>query len=155
MLATGWLTIRGVPQDLRWYIAEFVEKIEIQNKSQKLIHLNMVLVQAISAEDAYEKAIVLGQERQTFYENMEGKLITVTFQGLRDLNVIHTELAHGAELVGTEEVGLTDEEINQMVPSKEQLSVFCPPTMDGPNYIPKDVAVELEKYFGKEWLQII
>jgi hypothetical protein len=65
---------------------------------RNVVHTNMILVRADSPEEAYQKAVQLGTARQQSYENPAGKRVECRFRGLRDLNGIHDELEHGAEL---------------------------------------------------------
>src|ERR1700687_1235356 len=96
-----------VPKDARWYLADIVEEIKIEGEKRSLVHVNIVLVESDSSENAYEKALKLGRQCNHTYKNTEGKKVTCRFRGLRDLNVIHGELDHGTELIYQRRVGLT------------------------------------------------
>ena len=114
-----------IPEDAKWFIADLVVEFTIyDNDMEKVIHINIVLVEASSAEDAYLKALDLGKDYETSYTNSDGNLVDVRFVGLRELNVIHDELEHGAELTYESPKGLTDEEIEKLARSKEALAVF-------------------------------
>jgi hypothetical protein len=131
-----------IPADAKWYLADIIEEIQVQDHPQNVIHINMMLVRADSPEEAYTKAIELGEQSNTSYENSAGSLVTISFRGLRDLYVIHDELEHGAELIYEQKVGLTQGQIAALVREKEHLSVFRPrkgfdPTL--PDYAAKDV----------------
>lgn len=134
-------------KNVLWYVAELVQKINIEGQ-QSVVHINTVLVEANSPEQAHKRAIELGQRGETAYQNTDSKLVTLIFQGLRDLNVIVEGLTHGAELGLEKKVGLTQAQIEQMIPPKEELGVFraSPPT-NGPNYMPREVVGVLEKSF--------
>lgn len=134
-------------KNVQWYVAELVQKINIEGQ-QSVVHINTVLVEANSPEQAHKRAIELGQRSETAYQNTDSKLVTLIFQGLRDLNVIVEGLTHGAELGLEKKVGLTQAQIEQMIPPKEELGVFraSHPTK-GPNYIPKDIVGLPEKSF--------
>ena len=90
------------------------------------VHTNLVLVRADSPEEAYQKAIELGAARDLSYENPDKKCVTIRFRGLHDLNVIHGELEHGAELIYSEDLGLDEPAIQKWVSPKEELGVFPP-----------------------------
>jgi hypothetical protein len=135
-----------IPHDAKWYLAELVEEIQIEDEPQNVVHVNFILVQANSPEEALRKANKLGLEGEVSYENTEGKQVTTTFRGLRDLNVIHDELEHGAELAYEEKIGLTKQEVGQLVRPKKELGVFQPiVAKQGPNYVSKEVMDEVNR----------
>lgn len=115
-----------IPPDAKWYIAEIVQEYTIEGEPSNVVHTNMVLVRADSPEEAYDRAILLGKESEVSYENPQGKKVTLRFRGLRDLNVVHGELEHGAELIYEERVGMSEEELDKSVTRKEDLGVFRP-----------------------------
>lgn len=135
-----------IPKDAKWYLADVIVQMRIEEEPRSLIHINTVLVRADSPEEAHEKALDLGRQEERSYENTEGRIVSVVFRGLEELNVIHDELEHGAELAYREKVGLTDEQIGALVTQKAQLGVFAPRQPSaGPNYMPKSVMDELRK----------
>ena len=108
----------------------------------------MHLIRADSPEKAYDKAIELGQDSEMNYENTDGKQVEISFLGLTDLSVIYEELEDGAELSFQEDVGITEEELAQMLTEKENLSVFRPiERSEGPNYLDREIAEEMSKDF--------
>ncbi len=113
--------------DKKWYLAELLEEYHAANDETELLHINWVLVNADDAEEAYTKALKFGEELNQEYYNTEGILITVTFRGLRDLNVIHEDLADGSEIAYSRYEDINSAAIEQMAKPKEQLSVFLPP----------------------------
>ncbi len=140
-----------LPEDSDWYLAWLVQEITVEGDPRNVVHTSTRLIHAGSAEEAYEKAIRLGEEEQTTYENSEGKQVRIVFRGLTDLNVIHEELADGAELTFQEEVGISDEEVAQMLTARADLTVFREDdeeNPDIPNYIDKEVAEEFEADLG-------
>jgi hypothetical protein len=129
-----------IPANAKWYLADIVEEIQVQDDSQNVIHINTVLVRADSPEEAHAKALELGEQCNRAYENSAGNNVTISFRGLRDLYVIHDELEHGAELFYDERFGLTEEQIVALVCEKENLSVFQPwkgPDPASPDYVAK------------------
>ena len=108
-----------------------------------------MLVRADSPDEAYERALELGKQLEMSYENPDGKLVVCAFRGIRDMNVIHDELEHGAELNYEEKVGVLNDEIERMLTPKDQLTIFRPDdNSPKPKYIAKDIAEELERRFG-------
>src|SRR5690349_728209 len=118
------LCMAYVPGDAKWYLAEIVEEIKVEGASTNVIHNNLVLIHANSPEEAYEKASARGEEANITYENTEGQTVTVTFRGLSELNMIMDELEDGVEIAYEEMEDLSEEEIQEMLPVKEELGVF-------------------------------
>lgn len=135
-----------IPKNAKWYLADLIVQKRIEEEPRSLIHINTVLVRADSPEEAHHKALDLGRQEERNYENTDGKVVSVIFRGLGELNVIHDELEHGADLAYQERVGLTEEQIRALVIPKPQLGVFAPrEPSTGPNYMPKSVMDELRK----------
>jgi hypothetical protein len=60
--------------------------------------------------------------------------------GLHDLNVIHDDLEHGAEIIYEETTNLSSDELFRFVRDKSELGVFTPRRDRGaPDYRSKDV----------------
>jgi hypothetical protein len=136
------------PKNAKWYVADIVEHIIVEGDPRNVVHTNSVLVRADSPEEAYEKAMELGMGGEQSYENPGGQRVTFRFRGLRDLNVVHDELEHGAELTFSEDIGMDDSAIAEWVSSKEELSVFRPITPSkGPDYRSPDIVEEMHKRF--------
>ncbi len=138
-----------IPKDSKWYLAWLVEEITVEDDPRNIVHINLMLVRADSPDDAYERALELGKQSELSYENPEGKLVVCAFRGIRDMNVIHDELEHGAELNFEETIGVSNDDIERMVRPREQLTVFRQDdNSPKPNYIAKEIAEELERRFG-------
>jgi hypothetical protein len=137
-----------ITPDAKWYLAEIVQQISVEDDPRRVAHTNLVLVRSDSPEEAYAKAVELGNESEISYENPDGKLVAVTYCGLRDLNVIHGELEHGTELIYSEDTDMGEAAIQQYISPKEELGVFAPIKVSrGPCYISKDVLDELNEKF--------
>lgn len=136
-----------IPPNVRWYLADVVLEHAIDGDPRNVVHVNVILIEAASPEQAYEKAIALGKASEQAYANTEGREVRVTFRGLRDLTVIHEHLEDGAELTYEEHVGVTEDRLAKWVSTREDLSVFQPrrAKTDGPNYMPGDVAEQLRE----------
>ena len=103
-------------------VVEFTFEGEVGN----LVHYNLTLVRADSAEEAYSKSLRLGAEIESTYTNSEGKLVTVRFRGLRNLYVISDDLEDGAELLYQEQTNVSEEQLLSTIKNKEALCVFEP-----------------------------
>lgn len=119
-----------IPPNAKWYLADMVEEITIEDEPNNMVHINLVLVRADFPEEAYEKALELGKESEISYLNTDGKWVRIIFRGLRGLNVIHDELEHGAELLYEEKIGLSDLDVRNLIRPKEALNVFAPRETD-------------------------
>ena len=135
-----------IPHDAKWYLADIVEQITVEDDSRSIVHTNSVLIRADSPEEAYAKATELGQQGEISYENPGGKQVRITYRGLHDLNVIHDELEHGAELIFSERADVDELAIQQWVSEKQKLGVFAPiRPSNGLDYRAKDVVEEAHK----------
>lgn len=133
-----------IPSDAKWYVAELIEEIRVEDDSRTVVHCNLVLVRADSPEEAYQRALDLGRKCEATYDNLEGKEVTITFRGLRELNVVHDKLEHGAELLYAQHVGLRPDQIEGLVRRQEELGVFsADPGEDIPDYADGELMREL------------
>jgi hypothetical protein len=129
-----------IPIDARWFLAELVVELRIEDDPRNVVHINTVLVRADSAEDAYSKAFALGEEEHAEYENTDGRMVTVLFRGLGNLFDTYEGLEHGSELIYREKIGLSEGQVLELVNAKESLAVFSDPEpIGGPNYMPKEI----------------
>lgn len=145
-----------IPKDACWYLADVILEHRIEGEPRNVIHVNTHLIEAGSPDQAYDKALALGQACEQEYLNSVGKLVHVVFRGLRELNVIHEELGDGAELTYEESIGMPEERLRQWITPKEQLGVFTPiqTRKDTPNYMPESVMQMLEaEGFNREAVQ--
>jgi Domain of unknown function (DUF4288) len=140
-----------IPKDAKWYLAWLVEVITVEDDPRNIVHTNLMLIRADSPDEAYERALELGNQLEMSHENPDGKLVVCAFRGIRDMNVIHDELEHGAELNYEEKVGVLNDDIERMLTPRDQLTIFRPDDNSSkPKYIAKDIADELERRFGTE-----
>ncbi len=137
-----------IPNDAEWYLADLIVEIRVEDDPRSVVHINTVLVKACSPDDAYDKALQLGEQQVgESYLNPAGKKVEMRFVGLKDLSVIYEKLEHGAELFFAETSGMSPEDVVAMTRRKEALSVFAdiePST--GPDYSSGKIADD----FGKE-----
>jgi len=136
----------SIPIDARWYLADIVLEHSVEGDPRNVVHINTHLVEAESADEAYEKSFDLGRASELEYANTEGRLVRVMFRGLRELDVIHDSLEDGAELSYRESVGVPEERLRDWVISRQQLGVFAPrqSKRDVPNIMPESVMRMLE-----------
>lgn len=139
-----------IPEDAKWYLAWVVEEITVEGDLRNVVHINQFLIRADSPDEAHEKALEIGRESEMSYENTEGRRVVCSFRGLQDLQVIHDELEHGAELSYEEEVGVSAKKIKRKVRAKEELGVFLPTERpDHPNYVANTKWGELKREIAK------
>ncbi len=135
-----------IPKDAKWYVADIVEEIRVEGDRRNVVHRNLVLVRADAPDEAYEKAVALGKKGNTRYKNAEGKMVTIRFRGLRDLNVIHDELEHGAEIIFDRDIAVSEKKIKSWILPKRRLGVFAPiRPHGGPDYGSAEIIQEVYK----------
>ncbi|HEY9638679.1 MAG TPA: DUF4288 domain-containing protein [Coleofasciculaceae cyanobacterium] len=140
-----------IPKDAKWYIAELVMEFQIEGDSHNVVHVNIVLIRADSPEEAFEKAEQLGREAEDTYKNPDNRTVTVTYRGMRALNVIHDELEHGAELMYEEKIGVCEDKLQAMLTPKSELAIFRPwqpKDSSVPDYSSKEVMEEVRNLMG-------
>lgn len=138
-----------ISEDTHWFVAELVMDITVAGDQRNVVHKNLVLVSANSADDAYMKATELGAQSETQFENPSGNLVRIVFRGISKLRVVHDPLEHGAELMYEEEVSVTEDEIMRLIPPKETLSIFRAITPSkGPDYSSKEILDEVTREIG-------
>ena len=146
----------NVPSDSHWYVASIVEELKVEDCSSNVVAVSILLVLAQTPEDAFEKAIELGKQRELSYYNTEGKKVTTIFRGIRDLNLVYDTLEHGAELMYYEQVGVSTEQIRRMVSPKTQLEVFrALNPRPFPNTMPSEIDSAIERQTGRSIEQLL
>jgi Domain of unknown function (DUF4288) len=129
-----------IPKNAKWYLADLVEEIRVDGEQRNVVHTNCTLIRANSPEEAHEKAIALGKRGNSTYKNVNGKMVTIRFRGLRELNVIHDELEHGAEISFNRNVAVSEKKIKSWILPKRRLGVFAPiQPSEGPDYASAEV----------------
>ena len=139
-----------VPADAKWFIAEIVEEITVEDDPRNVVHVNYNLIRADNPEEAYEKSMELGRNGETDYDNSEGKHVRIRFVGLRNLSVMYDELEDGAELMYEERV-VSPNELESCVVQKGKLDIFIPWSAPDfskvPDYAAKYIMDEVERRF--------
>lgn len=121
-----------IPDDAEWFIAQLVEEFRVEGSRRNAVHINYVLIEARTPGEAYRKAIQLGRQADSTYENPEGKKVVHRFVGLRDLDVIYFPIEHGCEILFEERLGVGPAALRKLVRRKAQLEAFRPVPLRGP-----------------------
>jgi hypothetical protein len=133
-----------VPSGAKWFVAQLILEIEVEGDNRNVLHKNLVLIEATSAEEAYEKSLQLGKDNEISYENPNSKAVRMKFRGIGQLDVVGNELKHGTEILFEEHIAVPEDKILQWVPSKTLLSVFRPiEPSPGPDYASQEIMEEV------------
>ena len=129
-----------------WFLAELVMKITVADDPRNVVHQNLVLIRASSADEAYEKAIRFGKNGETSYDNPAGKPVQISFEGVSDLIDIIDDLEDGAELDFHYTVDMPEERIQSLVLPRERLRAFLPPRRaEGPDYTSAEIMAKVAR----------
>jgi hypothetical protein len=132
-----------VPPGAEWYVAEIIEEISVAHDDQNVVHKNLVLVRASSPEGAYVRALEIGRDGESTYQNPKGEAVTSRFRGLGYLDVLHDGLEDGAELLYQQRTSVSEKEIKGWIRSKEELPLFQDRVQAAnPDYSSKDIVDE-------------
>jgi hypothetical protein len=112
--------------NLKWWLADLVVEFVVGEKGANLVHYNLTLVRAESAEQAYDKAVEFGNRHDTAYMNTDGQPVISKFRGLRELTMVYDELEDGAELRYEEQSDVPEPQIVAVIKPKEKLAAFAP-----------------------------
>lgn len=110
----------------RWYVAKLIEEIAVEDDPLKVIHRTVTVLYANSEQEAYEKALALGKEREITYRNTAAKLVRTTFWGLGELNVIHDNPDHGVDFFKEEPVINVGERRKRTPQNRPTMNAFQP-----------------------------
>jgi Domain of unknown function (DUF4288) len=140
-----------VPKDAHWFLATMIEEFQIEGAKRNVVHINYVVIEARSPEDAYKRAIKLGKQANQSYVNPRGKMVTVRFRGLSNLDVIYDPFEHGCEIMFREKLGVSESAIRKLVATKDQLEVFRPIRRrpGRPDYASKAIMDEYHRSLSK------
>jgi hypothetical protein len=139
-----------VPSGAKWYWAEVIVEINVEDDPRNVVHRNLVLVQADSPMGAYERATEIGKRYESSDLNPSGKIVRITFRGLGGLDVIHDKMEHGAEILYSESISVSESQINQWVRQKNQLDIFREDEADNkPDYSSKEIGEEVHKILDR------
>lgn len=133
-----------VPKGAEWFLADLVMAITVEGTRNAVVHINTTLVHARSANQAFSRAVKLGRDSEIDYRNPAGKAVRIRFVGLRELNVIHEKLEHGAELQYRERLVKSASAARRLTNPKKALAVFRPMSRSaGPDYAAGEIMAAL------------
>lgn len=139
-----------IPDDAEWYLADIVQRFRVQGDARIVIHINTVLIQASRPDEAYAKAMALGEEGNMSYLNPAGRKVTSKFVGLGNLNVVYYKLEDGAELVYKQRIVRSVGASRRFVQKRTELSVFQPIRRSaGPDYCSGQIVRMAEAALGR------
>jgi len=111
-----------------WYIAELLEKCEPVGRDKRnpnrrhTVWRNAILIQAESAEAAYDKAMQFGkQEYRMRYQAASGDTVQWSFLGVADLIPVYEDIQDGNELFWTDHGEISAKRAKAMVRTKKQV----------------------------------
>ena len=134
-----------------WFLAELVMKITVADDPRNVVHQELFLIRADSADEAYEKAIQFGKKEEISYDNSSGKTVHFCFEGVSDLIDIIDDLYDGAELDFHYTIAMPEEEIRSLVPPRDRLRAFLPPRRaQGPDYASGEIMAEVARMMEAE-----
>ena len=123
----------GEPQ-WKWYIAEVVSETRVDGDLRPVGHIVTHLLFADNPDEAYSKALALLDEGESVHCNSDGNAVRSRDLGIHEVdNLQVTELKDGDILASRTISPTSDDELKQLVRSKEQLSLFGDPPYYGPN----------------------
>jgi hypothetical protein len=127
----------------KWYVAELIVEIRVEDDVRNIVHRNLALVEANSADNAYERTTALGRDSDVQYKNPAGRNVRIQFRGISKLAALNDELEHGAELLYEEHIDVPEQLVEQLVTPKDQLTVFrdVAPS-SGPDYSSAEILEE-------------
>jgi Domain of unknown function (DUF4288) len=138
------------PKDAHWFIGQLVEEFRVEGSKRNAVHINSVLIEASSPEQAYQKAVELGRQANNEYENPEGKKVVHRFAGLRNLDVIYFPIEHGCEIMFEERLGVGPAALRKLVRKKNDLEAFRPVPLRRPRGRPNYSSKEIMGIVGTE-----
>jgi hypothetical protein len=140
-----------------WYLAELVMRITVAGDPRNVVHQNLFLIRADSADEAYEEAIQLGKSEETSYDNPAGKAVHFHFEGVSGLVEIMGELEDGEELDFHYTIAMPEEKIRSLVPPRDRLRAFLPPRWtrpelrdEGPDYTSREIMAKVARMMEAE-----
>lgn len=110
----------------QWYICELVHECVVKGVRAKYVWVNIHLVSATGAEEAYAKAKKIGKSHNRRYRaGNDGRPAKWAFRGIRDLiSMTDAEPIDGAELMFETYSRITDVGLRRMLRPKSELSIF-------------------------------
>jgi hypothetical protein len=105
----------------QWYVAILAMECQIGGIPDGATDLQVRVISALDADEAYSKAHTLGAQAAVAYENTAGETVAWTFAGLYDLdNIVGPSLGDGTEVWSL----MSRRPLRTLVRDKSQLAVF-------------------------------
>jgi len=111
-----------------WFLADVIERAEEVGKDKSnpnrrcLTWTNTLLIQALSLDDAYDKAVKLAKENYSMrYKTASGKTVSWRVLGLASLVQIHEDLEDGSEIAFSDNGFISAKRSENMVKSKREI----------------------------------
>ncbi|HEY5550684.1 MAG TPA: DUF4288 domain-containing protein [Opitutaceae bacterium] len=106
----------------RFYIAELVQECRVRGIKTSMVWVNIHLIKASSANEAYSKALKKGKEHNARYRaGKDARPARWVFRGIRQLMPIYEKIADGAEIMFETHEGLTPASVKKMVRPRNRL----------------------------------
>ena len=106
-----------------WYVATLVVASFVEGKrnGKQLFDRQVRIIRAVSNEEAYQKALLLGKGESASYRNPQGEKVSWRFVGLEDLRqLLNDNLNDGTEVISWLDRG----DPKRCVRSKQKLGIF-------------------------------
>ena len=126
-------------QNKNWFIVEILEKCEpvIRNEKNDLRRVttwgNHHLIKADSPEQAFDKAVILGKEKNYKFTNSDKIEMESIFVGIGELIPIYEDIEDGAELMWTDYGFISNRRTMKMAYKKQELLETIKPINDYKN----------------------
>jgi hypothetical protein len=111
-----------------WFLADVIERAEEVGKDKTnpnrrcLTWTNTILIQALSLEEAYDKAVKVAKENYSMrYKAASGKTVSWKVLGLSSLVPIYEDIEDGAEIAFTDDGYISAKRSENMVKSKSEI----------------------------------
>jgi hypothetical protein len=132
-----------IPPGVNWYTAKIVIEITAEGVEERRVWMNYHVLRASSPDEALAKAEQLGRQAESVGTNALGHKIRHSYRGLADLQVVLGELEDGAEVLWEEYTRLAQQDVEDLVLSKEELGAFDPDPTGNPDDDPRFLPWEL------------
>lgn len=107
----------------KWYVATLIMVCKVENEPGPwTCDEQICVIRATSEQLAYEKALQLGEDSATSYQNVYGQTVQWSFVGLGNLEEILADAIRDGTEIRSRLFG--HNEPSKLVLAKEQLSVF-------------------------------
>ena len=123
---------KHIPKDMEWFLADVIQQFTFANGDSPSVWVNTHLIRSTSPDEAFNKALIVGERYNDTYLNTDQVEVTSTFRGLRDLLLIYEPLEDEAEIIWTEYDDLSEEQIAAMITPRERLGAFIVHSEESP-----------------------